>query len=437
MRRAFSLFLALSVLSSSAAFGKESADRTLTLEDSVRLAVNNSQILLNAREDSNIALQRVREAESLFFPKLDLNANWSKFRVQDDVPILLQPSLGPTLIGSSPRQNFYTARANIYQPVYEGGRLRNTWRQARISYERARSMNASLQTQVEGAAKQAFYDLLFEQEKDRQFKELLRRFGELDKQMRDSSLGERLRLEQGAEEVHEEAAEASRGAQQALLTYLRTLNLELTTLVQLKGALVTHPVELDLQKLLAWSSQYRAELRQTEYQQELDALGISLSQAERTPTVGFGASYERTGFDLGIPTANWAGTLNINLPVSISDIAYGFAKVRERKAQYRQATLKHADTTDQIELQVRQAYTDYRFWQGELPQREEALHRIERLVGTEGPRRGSPAEQALGSRLLVECRLRYLEAIHGHLSALAALEKAVGHSLASEVGENE
>src|ERR1700752_367936 len=90
-------------------------DRTLTLQDSVRLALNNSQALLSSNEDVNIALQRDREAESLFFPSLDLNANWSKFRVQGDTPLMLQPALGPTLVPSSPRENFYTTRANIYQ----------------------------------------------------------------------------------------------------------------------------------------------------------------------------------------------------------------------------------------------------------------------------------------------------------------------------------
>src|SRR5204863_4082124 len=125
----------------------------------------------------------------------------------------------------------------------------------------------------------------------------------------------------------------------------------LNTNVSLKGELSSQPVELDLQKMLAWASQYRAELRQTEYQEELDALGISLSLAERTPTVGFGASYERSGHDIGLATEDWVGTLNINVPLSFSNLFFGWAKVREHKAQYRQATLKHAETSDQIQLQ--------------------------------------------------------------------------------------
>ena len=71
-----------------------------------RLALNNSEALLSSREDVEIALQRVRETESLFFPRLDLNANWSKFRVDGPTPMELEPVLGPTLIPSSPRQNF-------------------------------------------------------------------------------------------------------------------------------------------------------------------------------------------------------------------------------------------------------------------------------------------------------------------------------------------
>ena len=314
-------------------------DRTLTLQDSVRLALNNSQAILSSREDVNIALQRVRETESLFFPRLDLNANWSKFRVQDNTPLLLDPALGNTLIPASPRQNFYTARASIYQPVYEGGRSKNLWQQARISYERAKSSNESLQTQVSASAKQVFYDLLFVQQKKRYLQDLLKKMDSAAARGA-GSLTEQLRLEDELSLLQTRASEAAQAEQDTERTYLQTLNLELNTTVALKGNLETHPVTLDLPKLLAWSTQYRSELRQTEYQQELDALGVGLSLAERRPTVGFGALYERSGNDLDIlPTSNWAGTLNVNLPVNISDIVFGWAKVRERRAQYRQATL--------------------------------------------------------------------------------------------------
>jgi outer membrane protein TolC len=406
-------------------------DRTLALEESVRLALNNSPALLSSREDVNIAMQRVREAESLFFPRLDLNASWSKFRVDGDTPLELQPALGPTLITSSPRQNFYSARANIYQTVYEGGRSRNLWRQARISYERARSANESLQTQVMASAKQAFYDLLFAREK----RSLL---GALVKESQAQavhgmgSLTDQIRLENELALLRTRTSEAEQAEQEARRTYLQRLNLELNTSVALNGSLETHPVHLDLAKLLAWSTQFRSELQQTEYQQELDALGISLSLAERQPTIGFGATYERTGHDTDFPAFNWAGTLNVNLPVSISDLVFGWAKVRERRAQYRQATLKHAEVADQIQLQVRQAYDRYQFWQEELTPRQQSLERLQSLASALRKESSRTSERLEAQRIVTEARLRYLEAVHGHLTALASLERAVGKPLNEE-----
>jgi outer membrane protein TolC len=407
-------------------------ERVLTLEDSVKLAVNNSQQMLMLQEDENIALQRVRESESLLFPKLDFNANWSKFRVQGDKPLLLQPAMGPTLITNSPAENFYTARANIYQTVYEGGRSRNTWRQARISYERAKSADEAIRIQVAGVAKEAFYDLLLAQEKRRDYEEVLRRLESLYRRPPSASL-DGIRVEDGLSKLQAESTQAALAEEQARLSYLQALNLELNTNVSLKGELSTQPVELDLQKLLAWAGQYRAELRQTEYQEELDALGISLSLAERTPTVGFGASYERTGNDISVDrTADWAGTLNINVPLSVADLFFGRSKVRERKAQYRQATLKHSETSDQIQLQVRQAYSKYRFWQQELAPRENQYRRARSLAETLRGRNSPALERLEGERLLMETHLRYREAVHGHLAALSALERAVGHDILSE-----
>jgi outer membrane protein TolC len=414
------------------AFAQEIPDRTLTLDESVHLALNNSEALLSSREDVDIALQRVRQTESLFFPTLDLNANWSKFRVQGNTPLLLDPALGPTLITSSPRENFFTARASIYQSVYEGGRSQNLWRQARISYDRAKNANEALQTQVAASAKQVFYDLLFAQQKKRYLDDLLRK-NEDPIRRHAGSLTEQLRFESELALIRTRASEAVQAEQDAQRAYLQTLNLELNTTIALRGNFETHPMTLDLPKLLAWSAEYRSELRQTEYQQELDALGVGLSLAERRPTIGFGASYQRSGYDLDIlPTADWAGTLNINLPVNVSDLVFGWAKVRERRALYRQATLKHAEVSDQVQLQVRQAYDQVKFWQNELAPRQESLQRLESISAELEKQHAPLAERLEAERIVMEARIRFLEAVHGHLSALATLERAVGKALGDE-----
>src|ERR1700687_2541070 len=229
-------FLWLLLCPQSSVFGTEISDRVLNLDDTVRLALSNSEALLSSREDVNIALQRVREAESLFFPRLDLNANWSKFRVQNGTPLMLEPALGPTLVPAGPRENFYTTRANIYQSVYDGGRSQNLWRQARISYERAKSANEALQTQVAASAKEAFYDFLFAQEKKRYLDALLKK-SEVKSARGEGSLSEQLRFESELAGIRTQASEAAQAEQGAQRAYLQALNLELNTTVVLKGGL--------------------------------------------------------------------------------------------------------------------------------------------------------------------------------------------------------
>ena len=68
--------------------------------------------------------------------------------------------------------------------------------------------------------------------------------------------------------------------------------------------------------------------------------------------------------------------------MSISDLVYGWAKVRERRAQYRQATLKRAEVEDQIQLQVREAYDNCQFWQNELSPRQQTLERMDALLSS-------------------------------------------------------
>lgn len=412
-------------------------ERTLSLEESVRLALSNSHQLLLTQEDVNVATQRVRQAQTLFFPKLDFNASVSKFRVEEaDRPLLLQPSLAPNLITASPRENFYTARADIIQTIYAGGRHRNTLRLAKVALERARSAHDALGAQVAVEAKEAFYHLLLAQEKGRLYAAALRQLQTLGEKGTGLSGASRLRWEGERLSLRAEAARCRNEEEQARLAFLNALNLELRTSVALQGELKTTPIELDLQKVLAWADQYRPELRQTEFQEEIDALGISLSLAERTPTVSLGATYERSDHDLAFRTANWAGTVNVNLPFSISDAFYGWARVRERRAQYRQASLRKTNQSDNVHYQVRQAYQEYRFWQEELGIRGDEQHRMDALAETLWIRWKSravdTADLAQAERLRLEAHVRYREAVHGHLIALAMLERAVGRPLAGD-----
>jgi len=83
-------------------------------------------------------------------------------------------------------------------------------------------------------------------------------------------------------------------------------------------------------------------------------------------------------------------------------------------------------------LQVRQAYDKYLFWQNELGPRRESLRRMESLLAEFNRQSGRVTERLEAERIVMEARIRFLEAVHGHLYALADLERAVGKPLDEE-----
>ncbi|MBI3292544.1 MAG: TolC family protein [Elusimicrobia bacterium] len=425
-----------------------SPERVLTLEEAVTLAINNNQELLSAKEDANIAQQRVKEAQALFFPKLDLYAGYSRFNIRNLFP--LSPGLGPAILQPTfETENFYQARASLYQTLYSGGRSWNTYRLAKVAQEQANSQYEATKNAVSYRAKKAFFDVRLEQARSELYAHsLLASWDEKRIQLFGTSQGltslERLKEEEELELYRGDAAQAARELERSRLVFLRTLAIEQHTGVELRGEFFQELPSMDLQKCLAWAKQYRPELRQTQFQAQIDALGVSLSLAERFPTVAFGSSYEFSGQRYPLSSPNWAATVYINLPLSVSNIYFGWTRTRERRAQYRQTRVQRAALEDAIELEVRQAFADCQFWHQEKVRREEAVRRLSNWqeavtkkwpMKAGQPLRGSgvsAADVAQGERRLLEARLRALQALHGQTLAVVSLEHAMGRSFQGE-----
>jgi outer membrane protein TolC len=105
--------------------------------------------------------------------------------------------------------------------------------------------------------------------------------------------------------------------------------------------------------------------------------------------------------------------------------------VRERKAQFRKATLGHAEASDQVQLDVRRAYAQYLHWQEELLPREQSVRVMELELQKLRTGFTRTRERLEAERLILDAQLSYLRAVQGHLCALAELERAVGHPLPS------
>ncbi|MBD3271280.1 MAG: hypothetical protein GF384_01930, partial [Elusimicrobia bacterium] len=71
------------------------AERVYDLDTSIADALNNSNALLFAKQEIRLNANRVKEAQSLLYPHLNVSANASRFNAEDFYA--LDPELGSTI----------------------------------------------------------------------------------------------------------------------------------------------------------------------------------------------------------------------------------------------------------------------------------------------------------------------------------------------------
>jgi outer membrane protein len=421
------LLLSAFLLAGAAAAEESRVERTFTLEQSVQTALQNNPALLVMRDGVKISEQRVWEAKSSFLPKVDLQLNGSRYLAEEAT--IVSPDLGTTLLPPSRNaepDTFFASRLGFKQTLYNGGRLGDNLKLARAALEQSRIREEDTKAQVLFGAVKSFYDVLLARREMALAEEAARRVDVFIDKTPAWDEGTRAVWEALQGRFRRNLGERRRNEQKATVEFLNTLGLELYTLVGLSGELSSSPVALDLQKLLAQANQYRSEIRSTEFQLEIDQLGVNLSKAERYPVVALGAAYEYNDPTFPLRTQLWHATLNVSLP--IFDGFSSRSRIRQARYQADQNRSLRGQVQDRINTEVRTAYADLVYWQEEMSMRSDEMARSRRALKDLQGSRNIPA-RAEAETWALEASQAYWESVHGHRISLARLEKAVGRSL--------
>lgn len=328
----------------------QGVERVLTLDDCTKLALNINQDILIAKEAVSYAEQRVNEAKSLYFPKLDLNFNVSRF--SNDFETLINSHYLPAtiLLPYGDMDYFYSTKLALWQPIYNGGKTVATNKLAKINYEKAKTNAEVKKNEVVAQVKSQFYKNIALKEKIQIYKDYLSKKTNV-------SLQEQLEILEHQYELE-------------TLELLSLIGLELDTVIDIEGTLETEKLDLDLQQCILWAYQFRPEIKTTQYQESMDNIGVNLITMEKLPTVMLGASYDWLGDDLEKWERDWYISLNINLPLFEGGAV--FSRLKQKKIQARQATIERSKIEDRIKLEVRKAFSEYNFWYKKLVKVEES-----------------------------------------------------------------
>lgn len=402
----------------------------LTLENAIRLGLENNTDFLAARQEITIAEQKVAEAKFMYFPQISLQGTATWFNL--DYPMVLPEAVGNRFLISDDllklteddiKNQFYGVGVTATQYLYSGGRISSTLKMAKANLKQAQSKYDTVKNAVVLNIKKAFFNLLYAQEHTKLTEKTAQQAQNFYQDLRLSPWEKvQARAELAALLVARNAA--VKELKDAELAMLVALNKELNSHVKVVGSFKPAKVELDLPHLNLWSMEFRPELKSAIYALELDNLAIDLALSRRYPDIILSGSYEQLGYD-NLDSVNRQISVAVRLPLS-----YNLAtQSAQKKAEQTKSTLRRSAIEDKIHVQVASAHANMMFWQAEVLQRQETFTDISKLFtqAQKTPKQGVVPLQALGSYL--QAGSDYYTAIRNNLTAKAELEWAIGRDL--------
>lgn len=398
----------------------------LSLENAIRLGLENNSDFLTARQEISIAEQKVNEAKFLFLPQFALQGTATWYDL--DYPMVLSDSVAnrflPGQVSSDKHDQFFGVGVTATQYLYSGGRIRNTLKIARANLKQAQSRYEAVKNATVRDIKTSFYNLLFAQHYEQLMQELTdkalawnaRPSGDTWTQLRVQSLLAQLQTAQH---------EATRRLAQARRAMLVSLNKEANADFSITGDFSPVQLDADLAQLNLRAMEYRPELKTAIYALELDSLSLDLALSKRYPDILLNATYEQLGTD-SLEDTNKQVSLAVRLP-----LPYNFsAQIAQKKAEQQKSTLRRARIEDAIRVEVAHSFEEMRFWQDEVLLRQDSFNQLTTLfkkAQQSGVKQGIVPLEALNA--YAKTAYNYLDAIRQNQLAKAQLEWAVGQDL--------
>ncbi|MGB2578723.1 outer membrane protein TolC [Elusimicrobium simillimum] len=406
-------------------YSRFSPSADITLEQAIRLGLENNTKLLSSEQSILIANQRVREANFMRLPQFDLLATATHYDLE--YPVVLPDAMGLRIIGpqsvDKSGDSFYGATVSAVLYLYSGGRISGTIKLAKAQLKEEQSKYETEKNNVILSVKLAFYRMLYAQKRLELTEAGYNRAKEYSKKQSNkgwqgvsvASMVEKFRIEYN---------NAKHEYSQAHLQMIKGLNKELNSEIKIKGDFRPVKYTNELPKMTLWAMQFRPELRTALYEVEMYDISTNITLGQKYPDIIVGGTYEQVGAD-SLDETNKQVSLAVRLPLS-----YGFlTQPKQKKAQQKQSALRRADLEDTIRLQVSGNYEAFVFWQDEVAHREEALDaltkEIKRLEG-----RGEYSLDSLNALdAYQKTSYSYLEAVRENLMSKSRLEWAIGQDL--------
>lgn len=397
----------------------------LTLENAIRLGLENNSEFLTAQQEIIIAEQKVNEAKFRYLPQFSLQGTATWFDL--DYPMVLPDAVANRFLPGSEylggKDQFYGVGITATQYIYSGGRINNTLKMARAHLKQVQSRYEIVKSAAILDIKQSFYGLLYAQEYAKLTNEIAT-MADVWYKRPGGNLWQQIQIHALLADLKTKQSDAARLLKKAQLAMLVSLNKELNSNITIKGDFSPVHTDRDLPHLNLWALEFRPELKSALYALEADNIAMDLALSKRYPDIILNGSFEQLGTD-SLDEVNKQISLAVRLPIpyNISE------QIAQKKAEQKKSSLRRAAIEDKIRIQVAENFADMLFWQEEVLVRQNTYNELKKLLkkADSSPKTGTAPLEALGA--YSAAAQNYLDAVRQNHVSKARLEWAIGQDL--------
>lgn len=438
MKKTGKIFLIIWLLFSVGRFSFSQEEMTLTLEDSIHLALSQNPYHLAAGERVKAAKSKIREAAAGFLPSL----NAQGLTTLDEKLFELE---FPSFIPGEPPQKVSVDFTRDYQfsmsfslPLFTSGRLVSGYKQARYNLQSTEEALRQSKHVTVFNTKRAFYGYLLSEEFVKVAEEAVEVTEKHFKNVKSlykvgiASKFDLLRSEVQVANLRPQLIRARNNLKIAELSLKTLLGLDLSKFVKIKGDLAYEAFEPDLEACLTRALLNRPEISQLRYQKQMAGEALKLARAVNLPTLALAGTYNFWADKLNFRKDIWQSYYAVNLVLTVP-LFNGFttsARVAQSKAMIKEIEFSQKGLRDMVKFEVRQAILRIKEAKESLLSQEKNVEqaqeslRIAELNFSEGL--ATTLDVSSVQAALSQAKTNYSQALYDYVISLAELDRAMG-----------
>jgi outer membrane protein len=413
----------------------------LSIEDAVKLALVHNKMLQRTLEEREVARGQVLGSRSAYLPNVGLS---TQYRRVEEVPTFTIPSF--TVPGATEEVTIgniesYAVVLNVTQPIYAGGAISARVRAARLgSLLTDQTVRAATQDVVY-TVETAYYNLLLSQHQVEINADAVRaakvHLSNVEKRRAGGVVSDFdvLRAQVELSNFEAELIRSKNAINIARANLIKSMGVSQDSDFMLSDEFVFVPLDVPMEEAVQTAFTNRPDLYSREYQIRLQREQLQIARSRYLPVVSgfFNNTWSKpspTAFAVTAPEWGRLWDAGIQGAWPIFDGFQREGEVLQQRARLRQAQIDLIDTEETAVLELTQALLS-------MENAEEFVQsqRLNLTRAREGLRLAEVGyEQGINTQVevidaqsaLTTARVNYYQAIHAHVTAKLAVQRAMG-----------